>query len=98
MTRPARRVPELGLAAVLSTWSGLAAAQEPYTFYGGDIDTERKNPAIEACEYDELVEKQRCNESLNKTACIAEVLEECRARYGDPRQLETRPREPQQSP
>jgi hypothetical protein len=59
-------------------------AQEPYTFYGGDIKAERKNPAIEACEYEELVEKQRCNDSLNKGACIDRIRAECREKHGDP--------------
>ena len=62
----------------------LAPAQEaespsPYRFYGGDVDRTAKNAAVEACEYRVLVEEQRCNETLNKTACIAQVHEACLA-------------------
>ncbi len=71
------------LAALILAYIPLAAAQDPYDFYGGEVEAERKNPAIEACEYEELVEKQRCNKSLNKTSCIPRVREECRERYGD---------------
>lgn len=52
---------------------------EPYRFYGGDVDRSAKDAAVEACEYRTLVEEQRCNETLNKTACIARVHEKCLA-------------------
>lgn len=62
----------------------VALAQEPdptapYRFYGGSVDREEKNAAVEACEYRLLVEEQRCNDALNKTACIARVHEACLA-------------------
>ncbi|MEM9314128.1 MAG: hypothetical protein AAGA95_05825 [Pseudomonadota bacterium] len=71
-----------GVATVLFfvTASMSAAAQEPYRFYGGDVDSDGKTPAMEACEYEELVEKQRCNRSLNKSSCIDAVRRECRER------------------
>lgn len=52
---------------------------EPYRFYGGDVDRSAKDAAVEACEYRVLVEERRCNETLNKTACIARVHEQCLA-------------------
>lgn len=59
------------------------AQPEPYRYYGGEIETEAKNTAIEACEYRLLVEEQRCNRRANKTACIKEVHKECREEYRD---------------
>src|SRR6056297_2511716 len=55
----------------------------PYSYFGGDVDSEEKNEVIERCEYDELVEKQRCNERMNKSQCIREVHAECRKRHGN---------------
>jgi hypothetical protein len=71
------------LLTALLVYIPLTAAQDPYDFYGGEVEADRKNPAIEACEYEELVEKQRCNKSLNKSSCIPRVREECRERFGD---------------
>ncbi|MEO1078731.1 MAG: hypothetical protein AAFY29_04180 [Pseudomonadota bacterium] len=70
----------MATALLLVTASMSATAQDPYRFYGGDVDTDGKTPAMEACEYEELVEKQRCNRSLNKTSCIDAVRKECRER------------------
>ncbi|MFK8041074.1 hypothetical protein [Congregibacter sp.] len=67
-----------------SMFSGSLLAQtEPYSYYGGEISTEEKNEAIEACEYQVLVEEQRCNRRANKSACIEEVHLECREKYSD---------------
>jgi hypothetical protein len=64
--------------------SSTAHAQEaqptaPYRFFGGAIERREKNAAVEACEYRVLVEEQRCNGALNKSACIARVHEACLA-------------------
>lgn len=72
----------LFLAAILL--APVSPAQEaepasPYRFYGGEVDQAAKNAAVEACEYRVLVEEQRCNEAINKTACIARVHGECLA-------------------
>ncbi|EAQ98142.2 hypothetical protein [Congregibacter litoralis] len=69
--------------------ASLAAASarsqtEPYSYYGGEIETEAKNAAIEYCEYELLVEEQRCNRRANKSACIKEVHRECREKHEDP--------------
>jgi hypothetical protein len=56
---------------------------DPYTYYGGEIETEAKNEAIEACEYRVLVEEQHCNQRANKTACIKEVHSQCREEFAD---------------
>lgn len=64
----------------------LCAATAPadqYRYYGGKIESEGKTEAMEACEYQELVEKQRCNERMNKSQCIRDVHKECRERFAD---------------
>jgi hypothetical protein len=67
---------------VLFTLITPALAQpDPYTYYGGKIDAAGKNAAVEECEYQELVENQRCNERVNKTECIREVHAQCKERY-----------------
>ncbi|WOJ97077.1 hypothetical protein R0137_00545 [Congregibacter brevis] len=73
------------LVSVLgSLFSGSLFAQtEPYSYYGGKISTEEKNEAIEACEYQVLVEERRCNRRANKSACIEEVHLECREKHSD---------------
>ncbi len=73
-------VSALFLAFIFFFTVSKSAAQEPYRFYGGDVEGEGKSPAVEACEYEELVEGQRCNRALNKTRCIESVREECRER------------------
>ncbi|MDP5053831.1 MAG: hypothetical protein NWP69_08575 [Congregibacter sp.] len=66
----------------VALFSGHSHAQtQPYSYYGGDIEAAAKNPEIEACEYRELVENQRCNRRANKTACIDEVHDECREKH-----------------
>jgi hypothetical protein len=67
--------------AIIASGSVPVQGQEPYRFYGGDVSGQETNPAIEACEYEELIEKQRCNEALNKTTCIERVREECREAF-----------------
>ncbi|MEO0436128.1 MAG: hypothetical protein AAF098_04405 [Pseudomonadota bacterium] len=66
--------------ALLCFGSSLAGA-DPYSYYGGDVDAKEKNRAIEACEYERLVEAQACNSSFNKTDCISKVHEECAKRH-----------------
>ncbi|WP_439100263.1 hypothetical protein [Congregibacter sp.] len=68
------------LAAATAAPSAIAQT-EPYSYYGGEIETEEKNAAIENCEYQVLVEEQRCNRRANKSACIKEVHRECREKY-----------------
>ncbi|WOJ92805.1 hypothetical protein R0135_13565 [Congregibacter variabilis] len=73
-------------SSVLVTGSlsqSVLAQTEPYSYYGGDIESEAKNAAIEACEYRVLVEEQRCNRRANKSACIKEVHSECREKHSD---------------
>lgn len=71
------------LLAWLSYGSASAIA-DPYSYYGGDVDAKAKNRAIEACEYERLVEDQACNASFNKTDCISKVHQECADRYAEP--------------
>ena len=74
----------IGTVLITGSLSQSAWAQtEPYSYYGGEIESEAKNAAIEACEYRVLVEEQRCNRRANKTACIKEVHSECREEYSD---------------
>jgi hypothetical protein len=73
-------VKKLALALLIPL--GAFAQVEPYTFYGGQIETETKNQAIEDCEYRELVENQRCNERVNKSECIKDVHAQCRQEFG----------------
>jgi hypothetical protein len=73
-----------------------AIAQEPYRVYGEAVETPRKPPAVEACEYDELVEKQRCNARLNKSDCIREIHAECLRLFGDEREPLSDDREPRE--
>ncbi len=75
----------LALAIALNPGSASSAFAQAdrYTFYGGEIQSEAKNSAVEECEYRELVENQRCNERLNKSVCIEEIHAECRRNYGD---------------
>lgn len=70
------------LAASMAATSARSQT-EPYSYYGGEIETEAKNVAIENCEYEVLVEEQRCNRRANKSACIKEVHRECREKYED---------------
>jgi hypothetical protein len=86
--RPERTAPLFRSALLLTgilVASSAACGQErepaePYRFYGGEVDrSTATDPAVEACEYRLLVEERRCNETLNKSACIARVHEECRA-------------------
>jgi|GEM_PF-4640304 len=71
------------LFVALSLLGRTALAQvEPYSYYGGEIDADEKNAAVEACEYRVLVEEQRCNTSLNKTECIKDVHAECLREFG----------------
>lgn len=72
------------LLAGVITLCALPASADRYSYYGGTIDTQEKNAAIEACEYTELVEKQRCNGRMNKSDCIKEIHRECRERFSDP--------------
>jgi hypothetical protein len=72
----------------------------PYSYFGGEVDSEEKNEAIERCEYDELVEKQRCNERMNKSQCIRDIHAECRKRHensGDTGAQGGRDRQPDES-
>jgi hypothetical protein len=57
------------------------ALADPYRYFGGKVEGEAKNEAMEACEYRELVEARRCNERINKSQCIEDVHEECRQRF-----------------
>ncbi len=99
VTASAARLPfirrALGVSLLLATASvaPLASAQteEPYSYYGGEIDVEEKNAAIEACEYQLLVEEQRCNLRANKSRCIKEVHRECREEYADANSTESKP-------
>ncbi|MEE4277587.1 MAG: hypothetical protein V2I82_03875 [Halieaceae bacterium] len=70
-------------ALLLGSASSYALAQRPYHFYGGDVSGEGTNAAIEACEYDRLVEKHTCNNALNKNACFDRVRAACRATFAD---------------
>ena len=56
-------------------------AQDPYRFYGGEVEGKATNAAIEACQYRELIEKRRCNASMNKSRCFEDLHEECRQRF-----------------
>jgi hypothetical protein len=85
---PRRLLSNFGLVvgsmlAASSLSAQVSAQTDPYTYYGGEIETEAKNAAIEACEYRVLVEEQRCNRRANKTACIKEVHSECRKEFTD---------------
>lgn len=71
------------MLAASSLSAQVSEQTDPYTYYGGEIETEAKNAAIEACEYRVLVEEQRCNRRANKTACIKEVHSECRKEFTD---------------
>ena len=72
------------ISVLSSVFSGSLLAQtEPYSYYGGEITSEEKNEAIEACEYQVLVEERRCNRRANKSACIEEVHLECREKHSD---------------
>lgn len=84
----AYRSPSAGLAYLAGSFliltffcSGASAQTDPYSYYGGDIETVAKNAEIEACEYRELVEEQRCNRRVNKSICIQEVHGECRGSH-----------------
>jgi hypothetical protein len=59
----------------------LSALADPYRYFGGEVEGEAKNEAIEACEYQALVEEQRCNERINKSKCIEDVHAACRQRF-----------------
>ena len=67
----------LGLVAAQAT-----AAPDRYSYFGGEVDAEEKNAAVEACEYRELVELRRCNERVNKSACIDAVHAACLREFG----------------
>ncbi|MFT4768783.1 MAG: hypothetical protein ACI8RN_001922 [Glaciecola sp.] len=73
-----------GSVLAMGLLSQMGSAQtDPYTYYGGEIEAEAKNAAIEACEYRVLIEEQRCNRRANKTSCIKEVHSECREEFAD---------------
>lgn len=83
------------LALLVFSYSPPSPAQtDPYRVYGNEIQSEDTNPDIEACEYRELVENQRCNRRANKSACIEEVHEKCRAEYEDRSKASTKEEKP----
>lgn len=79
------------MLALATVSTAVSAQTEPYNIYGGNIETETKNAAVEACEYQELVEAQRCNRRANKTTCIKEVHRDCREKHADAASKDRKP-------
>lgn len=73
----------LGLTTLgLTTLLSVQTAADEYTYYGGRVPAEEKNPDVENCEYQRLVVEQTCNKRINKSECIAEVHAACMAEFG----------------